>query len=265
MDPVTAFAALAHPHRLAVVQLLMRHYPARLAAGEIGVALDLRASTLSGYLAQLMAAGLITQERRGTSLLYAADPVGAGALSNAWLGAICGGRGWPAGYAAGRRVRNLMFLGHGNGGPTLVAEAILRHRAGDRFEVFSAGLVPLAQPDAALMADLAQRGFEVGELWTKPLDTWQGDGAPPMDIVVTLGERAAHHSGDWPGCPHRAAWRLGPDLSPAALHDDLAGRIAAFADLDPAAPPQQVQAALDSVALDSVTRDSVTRDSGALN
>ena len=39
VDPVAAFAALAHPQRLAVVRLLMRHYPRRVAAGEIGMVL----------------------------------------------------------------------------------------------------------------------------------------------------------------------------------------------------------------------------------
>ncbi|MFN4098580.1 MAG: helix-turn-helix domain-containing protein, partial [Pararhodobacter sp.] len=139
-DPVLAFAALGHPQRLAVVRLLMRHYPRRVAAGEVGAALGLKASTLSGYLAQLMEAGLVTQERRGTSLLYAASVEGATALNDAWIGAISGGRGWPQAAAPGPRVRNVLFLGCGNAGPSLIAEALLRTRAGEGCEVFSAGI-----------------------------------------------------------------------------------------------------------------------------
>ena len=248
---VAAFAALAHPQRLEVVRLLMRHHPARMAAGDIGTALGLLPSTLSGYLAQLMAAGLITQDRRGTSLLYTASPAGASALTAAWIGPICGGRGWPAGFAPGRQVRNLLFVGHANAGPSLMAEAILRHSAGAAFEVFSAGVGSVMPPDTDVMAAIAGRGYDAAALWAKPLRIWQGDGAPRMDVVITLGQRAANLCPDWPGGSHTAAWRLAPGLSVAALHDDLAARIAVFAGLGALTPPQQVQAALDSVARES--------------
>ncbi len=247
-DTVAAFAALAHPHRLAVVRLLMRHYPRRVPAGEIGAALDLRPSTLSGYLAQLMDAGLITQERRATSLLYAASVEGATALNEAWIGATCGGRGWPGAGSPGPRVRNLMFLGAGNAGPTLIAEALLRLRAGERFEVFSAAVGTPGAPDPALFEFLAGQGHDTGLLWAKPLTLWQGEAAPRMDIVITLGGRAATAAPDWPGCPHRAAWRLAPGLETPALHDDLARRIEALAALDPGRlPPARLQSRLDAL------------------
>ena len=231
-DPVIAFAALAHPQRLAVVRLLMRHYPRRVAAGEIGAVLALKPSTLSGHLAQLMNAGLITQERRATSLLYAASVEGATALNTAWIGDICGGRGWPEQGGHGPRVLNVLFIGQGNAGPTLAAEALLRARAGEAVEAFSSGLAPLAEPDAALVALLAGQGHDTGLLWAKPLGVLTGEGAPRMDIVVTLGDRAASRAPDWPGGPHRAAWRLAPDTPWPALAADLDRRIAALAALD---------------------------------
>jgi DNA-binding transcriptional ArsR family regulator len=67
----TRLAALGHPQRLAILRLLMRRYPDRLPAGDIAQALDLKPSTLSNYLSHLMQVGLVTQERIGTSLLYA--------------------------------------------------------------------------------------------------------------------------------------------------------------------------------------------------
>lgn len=242
-DPVPAFAALAHPHRLAVLRLLMRAVPGRLSAGEIGEALDLRPSTLSGYLAQLMEAGLVTQERRGTSLLYAAALEAAQALSAAWLGPITGGRGWPEGWGTARRVRNLLFVGQGNAGPSLLAEALLRQMAGERFEVFSAGLSPAG--DAALLPEFAALGIDTGDLWPKPLSLWQGPEAPPMDVVITLGQRAAALP-DWPGPVHRAGWRLAPGLDATALMTDLTARLAPLAALDPQAPPARLQAVLDA-------------------
>jgi Protein-tyrosine-phosphatase len=227
----------------------MRHYPRRVAAGEIGMVLGLKPSTLSGYLAQLMEAGLISQERRATSLLYAASVEGAAALNEAWIGVICGGRGWPEAGLPGKRVRNVLFLGHGNAGPTLIAEALLRAEAGEALEVFSAGLDPAADPDAALLDFLTGQGHDTGPLWAKPLSTWLGEGTPPMDIVITLGDRAASRAPDWPGCPHRAAWRLDPETGAEALYRDLAQRIAPLARLDLATtPPGKVQSVLDAMA-----------------
>ena len=51
----------------------MRRYPENVPAGELVDALDLKPSTLSAYLAALMQAGLVTQERDGTSLRYSID------------------------------------------------------------------------------------------------------------------------------------------------------------------------------------------------
>jgi DNA-binding transcriptional ArsR family regulator len=66
-------SVLGHPQRLAILRLLMRRYPDRVPAGDIARALDMKASTLSNYLSNLMQVGLVTQERSGTSLLYAPD------------------------------------------------------------------------------------------------------------------------------------------------------------------------------------------------
>lgn len=258
LDAVAAFSALAHPHRLAVVRLLMRHYPRRVAAGEIGAVLGLKASTLSGYLAQLMEAGLISQERRATSLLYAASVDGVEALNGQWIGEICGGRGWPTAGAPGPRVRNVLFIGAANAGPSLMAEALLRERAGDRFEVFSAGIEPgdEAGEAEAMTAFLSAQGHETDELWPKPLSLWTGAQAPNMDIVITLGDRAASRAPDWTGCPHRAAWRLEPDQPLDALHADLSRRMDIMAALDLAvSPAARVQGVLDALAEPGVAAD----------
>src|SRR6056297_821681 len=67
---LSRLSALGHPQRLAIFRLLMRRYPDRVPAGELADALDLKASTLSAYLSALMQAGLVAQERAGTSLRY---------------------------------------------------------------------------------------------------------------------------------------------------------------------------------------------------
>jgi DNA-binding transcriptional ArsR family regulator len=72
-EAVTALAALAQEHRLALYRLLVQAGEEGLAAGEIAGRLGLPNSSLSFHLAQLHRAGLIRQERRHRSLLYSAD------------------------------------------------------------------------------------------------------------------------------------------------------------------------------------------------
>lgn len=70
---VAALAALAQEHRLALFRLLVQAGPNGLAAGAIAERLGVPASSLSFHLAHLNRAGLVTQTRRGRSLIYAAD------------------------------------------------------------------------------------------------------------------------------------------------------------------------------------------------
>jgi DNA-binding transcriptional ArsR family regulator len=64
-----AFAALGSEPRLEVIRALVRAGPEGLAVGALQARLGLAASTLSHHLRFLAAAGLLTQERRGRSLI----------------------------------------------------------------------------------------------------------------------------------------------------------------------------------------------------
>lgn len=66
-------STLGHPQRLALFRLLMRRYPDCVPATELAQALGLKPNTLSTYVNALMQAGLISQERIGTSMRYAID------------------------------------------------------------------------------------------------------------------------------------------------------------------------------------------------
>lgn len=76
-----AFAALGAEPRLEVIRLLVRAGPEGLAVGALQARLDVPASTLSHHLRFLTAAGLMTQERRGRSLICRAAFEAIGALS----------------------------------------------------------------------------------------------------------------------------------------------------------------------------------------
>jgi ArsR family transcriptional regulator len=92
---VTALAALAQEHRLALFRLLVQAGEDGMPAGAIAGALGVPNSSLSFHLAQLHRAGLIHQERRHRSLIYSADYASMNALvaylmENCCAGAECG-------------------------------------------------------------------------------------------------------------------------------------------------------------------------------
>lgn len=70
---VSALAALAHQHRLAVYRLLVERGPDGLPAGAIAEKVGLVPSSLTFHVQALQRAGLITQRRLSRQLFYAAD------------------------------------------------------------------------------------------------------------------------------------------------------------------------------------------------
>jgi len=61
------FDALAHPVRRDILKLLRNGV---MSAGQLAEHFDLAKPTLSGHFAVLKNAGLVTTERRGTTILY---------------------------------------------------------------------------------------------------------------------------------------------------------------------------------------------------
>jgi DNA-binding transcriptional ArsR family regulator len=70
---LTAFAALAQETRLAAFRLLVQAGSDGLPAGEISESLGIPHNSLSFHLAHLERAGLASTERRGRSIIYAAN------------------------------------------------------------------------------------------------------------------------------------------------------------------------------------------------
>lgn len=77
---IEALGALAHDGRLNIFRALVRAGPQGLAAGRLGEAVGMAASTLSNNLNILTRAGLTTAVRDGRSIIYAADYGRMGAL-----------------------------------------------------------------------------------------------------------------------------------------------------------------------------------------
>lgn len=87
-----AFGALSQETRLDIFRRLIREFPEAMAAGDLAKSLDVPPSTLSTHLAILSRAGLVTSERRGRTILYAADTEGARALLTYLIQDCCRGQ-----------------------------------------------------------------------------------------------------------------------------------------------------------------------------
>jgi ArsR family transcriptional regulator len=67
------FTALGTESRLRIVRLLLAAHPDGMVVGDIGQELAIPASTLSHHLDKLKSEGLVTVQREGTFLRYAAN------------------------------------------------------------------------------------------------------------------------------------------------------------------------------------------------
>ncbi|TMV59376.1 winged helix DNA-binding protein, partial [Thioclava sp. BHET1] len=203
-ESLDQLTTLGHPQRLAVFRLLMRRYPDRVPAGELCSALQVKASTMSNYLAALTRAGLVTQDRAGTSLLYAIHMSGVQQMFGYLLKDCCRGRPdicllSSTGITAMTTHKyNVLFICTGNSARSIFAESILREVAGDRFNAFSAGTRPGAGLNPFALQVLRDKGHEVSGLRSKDVSEFIGPDAPRFDFVFTVCDQAANEE-----CP---AW-----------------------------------------------------------
>ncbi len=220
-DSLTQLTALAHGPRMSVFRLLMRRYPDEIPAGELADILSLKPSTTSVYLSALSKAGLITQKRMGTSLLYRVDMDAARRLMGYLFLDCCRGRPelcppllaplYPGETTMSDRKFNVLFICTGNSARSIFAESILKAEGGDRFEVFSAGTSPYSELNPFAVEMLKSKGHETDALYSKNISVFQGDDAPQMDFVFTVCNQAANEEcPSWEGQPISAHWGM-PD------------------------------------------------------
>jgi len=214
-------STLGHPQRLALFRLLMRRYPDRVPATELAQALDLKANTLSTYVNALMQAGLVTQERLGTSLRYAIHMDAARETFDYLLRDCCRGRpeicsplttfGFVGDSPMTDRKYNVLFICTNNSARSIIAESILREEAGERFIAYSAGTMPRSEPNPLALEVLEQKGHDISVLGSKNVSVFQGEDAPDFDFVFTVCNQAANEECPaWKGQPVSAHWGM-PD------------------------------------------------------
>lgn len=257
---IEMLSVLAHEGRLSLLRLLMRRAPEAVRAGEIARTLGLKLNTASVHLGALERAGLISSERRGRAILYRAVPERMTALVDFLVADCCRGRPEICGLPAPSDKLNVLFLCTGNSARSIIAEALLRDAAPDRFRAFSAGLSPREAPHPGALQLLEDSGHATDGLHPKGIETFRQPDAPRMDLVLTVCDLTANvDAPPWPGTPVTAHWGL-PDPAEAGIdtktqqtrlkncHESLQRRISALAALPAHIDRSSLQHAVDLAA-----------------
>ncbi len=109
----------------------------------------------------------------------------------------------------------VLFLCTGNSARSILAEAILNHKAKGAFKAYSAGSHPTGKVRPEALKQLELAGISTEGLRSKSWDEFAAPGAPPINFVFTVCDNAAHEVCPlWPGQPMTAHWGI-PD--PAAV------------------------------------------------
>ncbi|MEH6693044.1 MAG: metalloregulator ArsR/SmtB family transcription factor [Pseudorhizobium pelagicum] len=89
---ILTLAALAQPTRLQAFNLIVRHEPEGVPAGDVAKMLAVPQNTMSSHLSVLARAGLIRAERRSRLMIYRAELAVLRDLTLYLLNDCCGGK-----------------------------------------------------------------------------------------------------------------------------------------------------------------------------
>src|SRR5262249_18777385 len=124
------------------------------------------------------------------------------------------------------RPLNVLFLCTGNSARSLMAEALLNAMGGGRFRAYSAGSQPTGVVNRFALELLAMNRISTEGLRSKSWEQFAVPGAPVMDFVFTVCDRAAAETCPlWVGQPMTAHWGVN---DPASIEGDVEARRRAF-------------------------------------
>jgi arsenate reductase len=126
----------------------------------------------------------------------------------------------------GNKIYNVLFLCTGNSARSILAESILNRWGRGQFRGFSAGSHPKGEVHPLALALISQLGWPTDSLRSKAWDEFAAPGAPLLDFVITVCDKAAGEVCPyWPGQPMSAHWGI-PD--PAAVEGNEVEQTFAF-------------------------------------
>jgi arsenate reductase len=109
---------------------------------------------------------------------------------------------------------NVLFLCSDNACCSIMAEALMRRWGGEDFAAFSAGVKPSATIHPQTVAVLETQRVWRPDLTTKDCAQFLAPDAPPMDFVISLGDKPpAGLPSNWPGGAKVIHWRISDPVS----------------------------------------------------
>jgi arsenate reductase len=121
---------------------------------------------------------------------------------------------------------NVLFLCTGNSARSVLAESLINRWGQGRFRGYSAGSRPKGEVHPLTLEILRRFNFPIEGLRSKDWNEFATNGAPKMDFVFTVCDKAAAEPCPiWPGQPMTAHWGV-PD--PVEVQGDEVARMDAF-------------------------------------
>jgi arsenate reductase len=117
--------------------------------------------------------------------------------------------------------KRVLILCTGNSARSQMAEGLLRHDAGDEFEVYSAGVEPSHVRPQAIEV-MREAGIDISGHRSKSVDEFAGR---EFDYVITVCDNANERCPVFPGKTRRIHWSFD---DPAAVEGDEAAKLAVF-------------------------------------
>ena len=117
--------------------------------------------------------------------------------------------------------QRVLIVCTGNSARSQITEGLIRHEAGERFEVFSAGTQPTQVRTEAIQV-MRELEIDISAHRSKPLTEFQGQ---KFDFVITVCDKAREECPVFSGVPERLHW---PFEDPAAITEMGEARLQAF-------------------------------------
>ena len=125
-----------------------------------------------------------------------------------------------------QKKQNVLFLCTGNSCRSQIAEGLLRHLAGERFEALSAGLEPGNEVHPLAIKVMAEIGIDISFQHPKALDVYLGKSWIHY-LIVVCNKAQSTCPRVWPGLPNEKRYYW-PVNDPAEISGTTEEQLAIF-------------------------------------